>query len=159
MSIINEQVNNTFDFYTSHHQFYIYDKFSEDNSSDFWSDQAYSERLAIGTGLLGISTESYGQIKGEINLLEQDNITFDIGNYDHIVEGSLDINSGVLQILNCPNSCVELELVVTPGIYRVRVYSKNLASYLEEINENDYYKIEVWPDRYLDRKVLKQFPR
>jgi hypothetical protein len=51
---------------------------------------------------------------------------------------------------------VELEMIVKPGAYRVRVYSSNLVS-VEGDEGDDYYKIEVWPDVQMERKVLKQY--
>jgi hypothetical protein len=80
----------------------------------------------------------------------------DYSQYDHIVEGGLNINSGILQVLDCPNSHVELEVKVTPGSYRVRIYSSNLAS-VEGDAGDDYYLIEIWPDIYQVRTVLKQY--
>ena len=60
------------DFWTTHHQFYIADKSSpfRTDSDDFWTTQATDDRLAIEEGLLGIGTECYGPVKGDLQVLD-----------------------------------------------------------------------------------------
>ena len=64
--------------------------------------------------------------------------------------------SGILQITNCPDNNIELELNLIPGQYAVRVYSSNLESVVDD-EGNDYYKIEIWPAQDVERKVIKQY--
>lgn len=146
------------DFYTSHCQFYIYDKNAPGDtaSSNFWSDEAYTDRLAIEDGILGVGTECYGPVKGDLDILlsAPSNLNFD--DYDHVVEAGLDVKSGIIQILNCPSSEVIIEYKVSPGIYRARVYSSNLAS-VDGDEGDDFYKIEIWPGNSMERKVLKRY--
>jgi len=154
-----------FNFETQYNQFYIEDKSNEDKgnstSLDFWDENAFKERLAITDNIIGIGTQSYGNIKGDIEILNKPNDDIDYSKYDHIVEGGINIQSGELQILDCPNRHLELSLKVNPGKYRVRIYSSNLAS-VEETDlandtDNDYYHIEIWPSEKMERKVLKQY--
>ena len=151
-------MNHKLDFYTEYHQFYISDKESpkETNKDSFWTDEAIQSRLAIGEGILGVSVECYGPVKGELILLESKKDQIDYKQYDHIVEGGLSVQSGVLQVLDCASSHVELEVKVMPGKYRVRIYSLNLASVVGD-SGNDYYKIEIWPDTNISRTLLKQY--
>jgi hypothetical protein len=148
------------DFYTQYGQFYICDKDSENDTGkdSFWTSDAFNDRLAIGTGVLGIGTECYGPVKGELEILDFSRTITDLDEYDHVVEGDLEINSGVIQILDCPNSIVELELTVPPGNYRVRIYSSNLAS-VEGDEGDDFYKIEIWRGLSTERKVFKRYNR
>ena len=153
-------MNHKFDFKTSYNTFFL----TSDNGATIilnWAqdeDSGYSDRLIQAENLLAIRTESYGHIKGELIVSKTENKQIDYNKYDHIVEGGLDITSGNLEILDCPNTKVELELKVNPGKYRVRVYSSNLASAdIDEDEGDDYYKIEIWPDSNMERKVLKQY--
>jgi hypothetical protein len=145
-------------FNTSHHQFYISDKESSRDTGDinFWTEEATRFRLALGDSILGIGLESYGRFKGELVLLEGRNDKVDYDQYDHIVEGGVNVKSGILQVLNCPDSRVELEVNVIPGKYRVRIYSLNLDSVIDESGD-DYYRIEMWLDTDMKRIVLKQY--
>lgn len=152
-----------FKFYTEYGQFYIQDKESTGNSGspNFWTDKAFIERLALEDGLIGVGTQSWGNIKGEIEILKSPNNNSDFSRYDHIVEGGINIKSGVLQILNCPDYNLEVSIKLEPGKYRARVYSSNLASVKESDlandTDDDYYRIEIWPSDDMERKVLKQY--
>lgn len=147
-------------FYTSYNQFYVFDKGSDGNmgSVTFWDEAGFNDRLAIGEGVLGVGTECYGPVKGELNLLIKENLEINIDDYDHIVEAGVEIKSGVIQILECPNSTIELEINVDPGFYRVRVYSSNLAS-VDGDEGDDFYKLEIWPGKNMLRSVLKRYDR
>ena len=144
-------------FYTQHSQFFI----SSDNANALvlgidWDNQAYEDRLSSLNNFLSVITQCYGNVKGELIVLEKPVAEIDYSKYDHIVEAGIAVQSGVLQVLDCPNSAVELEIKVKPGNYRVRVYSSNLASVLDD-DGDDYYKIEIWSDNNMERKVLKQW--
>jgi len=145
-------------FYTSYNQFYLYDKHSvgATDSNNFWTQEAFEQRLAIEEGIIGVGTECYGPVKGELTVLAAPNNNFDPELYDHIVEGSIEIRSGVLQVLECPSSTVELEVAVEPGTYRIRAYSSNLQS-VEGDEGDDYYIIEIWRAPFNTRTVLKQY--
>jgi hypothetical protein len=147
-----------FNFYTSYHQFYIVDKGSEGNtaSSTFWTDNAYNDRLAIENGILGVGTECYGPVKGELELLTNINITPDLSTVDHVVEAGIAVNSGIIQLLDCPTSTIQLEIKVAPGNYGVRIYSSNLSS-VDGEEGDDFYRIEIWPDENMTGKVSKRY--
>lgn len=150
---------NKFNFYTAYNQFYIADKDFEGNTGSdfFWDDEAFIYRLAIDKDILGISTACYGNVKGELVILKE---AVDINNYnffDHIVEGGIEVKTGFINILDCPNNSIEMEIKVMPGKYRVRIYSFNLNSITDEDDGDDYYKIEIWPDDNMKRKILKQY--
>ncbi len=154
-----------FEFYTFYNQFYIENKGGNaDTSSDsFWTEKSFKDGLAIGEGIIGVGTKSYGYIKGDIEVLakSRDNVNFDL--YDHIVEGGINIDSGTLEIRNCPDASLELSLKIKPGKYRIRIYGSNYDSVLEpdlaKNTDKDYYKIEIWPDNNMECKILKQYIR
>jgi hypothetical protein len=146
------------DFYTQYRQFYINDKHSplKTDSPDFWTVQASDDRLAIEEGVLGIGTECYGPVKGEICILTTEPKSEEFDSCDHVVEGSIEISSGTLQVFPCIANEPALEIEMNPNIYRVRVYSSNLNT-VDGDEGDDYYKIEVWPSAYKERTVLKRY--
>lgn len=152
-----------FNFYTQYNQFFIENKENktEINQNNFWSEEAFLVRLALENGIIGVGTHSYGNIKGDIEILDKPKEDINYELYDHIVEAGINIESGELQILDCPNSQVELTLKVSPGKYRIRVYGSNFDSVKEtdlaNETDNDYYKIEIWKSEDMERKVLKQY--
>ena len=89
------------DFYTTHHQFYIVDKSSpfKTDSSDFWTSEASDDKLAIEEGILGIGTECYGPVKGDLQVLDAAPEQEDFSSYDHVVEGSIKQQLGFCKYL------------------------------------------------------------
>ncbi|MGE8533143.1 MAG: hypothetical protein ACN6OJ_01000 [Chryseobacterium sp.] len=152
-----------FKFNTEYNQFYITsDKASFVEDSIKADKAAYIARLGVEKNALVIFTQSYSNVKGKIEVLENGPVqNIDFTKYDHIVEGGIKSASGNLEILSWPGSDVELSIKVKPGDYRVRIYSSNFAS-VEETDlandtDNDYYRIEIWPSHDMERKVLKQY--
>lgn len=152
-----------FKFSTAYNQFYIEDKECKGSTGSpyFWTEEAFKERLALENGVIGVATQSYGNIKGEIEVLDKAPLTINYDKYDHVVEAGINLESGEVQILDCPNSHLEAVLNVKPGTYRMRVYSSNLNSVKQpdtpNKTDNDYYRIEIWPSDEMERKVLKQY--
>jgi hypothetical protein len=150
------------DFHTGYHQFYISDADSDgDTGSDnFWTKEAFRDRLAIESGVLGVGIGSYGHVKAELEILQAPDSQANFSTYDHVVEGGLSIVSGLLQIVDCPYCEVELTIAIEPGNYRVRVYSSGLGEYdADEDEGDDFYRIEIWPDDNMARSVLKRCHR
>ena len=59
------------DFETAYHQFYIVDKGAEEiDDTKFWTDDSDKSRLAIAEGIIGVSTGSYGHIRGELSIVD-----------------------------------------------------------------------------------------
>lgn len=152
-----------FNFYTSYNQFYLGDKGNngDTGSSNFWTEKAFTDRLALEDGVIGIGIESWGIVKGEIEVLSNPPENTNYEAYDHVVEGGINVHSGELQIIDCPNGSLELSLKVNPGKYRVRVYGSSFMSVktpdLAEDTDDDYYRIEIWKSDDLERRVLKQY--
>jgi hypothetical protein len=150
------------DFFTSENQFYLCDSAfaAETGDTSFWSSRAYNDRLAIADDIVGISTESFGHIKAELDVLDAPSREKDFKKYDHVVEGGLKLSSGIMMILNHPDFKIELKAIVTPGRYRIRVYSYDLKNINTQEDEGpDHYKIEIWTSNDMKRKVLKQFEK
>lgn len=146
-------------FTTEYGQFYINDinASGDTGSDDFWSNQAFEDKLAVEKEILGISiANDEGIVNCELEILDSKSLISDFSEFDHVVEASIEIKSGSLQVNDCPFSEVILETKIENGNYRARVYSGNLESaYSEE--RNDYYKIEIWKEAFSDRHVLKRY--
>lgn len=159
---ISHKMKYKLDFYTSYNQFYITSDGGAALTSDSanWTDSAYFDRLFLVTNMLVVRTESYGHIKGELYVLDNSNEKISYNKYDHVVEGGIVIKSGTLQILDCPNSALQFTVKVTPGAYRARIYFLDMAGFDSDEKEGkDHYKIEIWPDTNMERKVLKRYVR
>ncbi|OXE95593.1 hypothetical protein B0A63_23925, partial [Flavobacterium johnsoniae UW101] len=93
-------------FTTDYGQFYLNDKDEGDTGSEnFWSDQALNDKLAVEKGILGVSIENTeGMVKCELEILNSKSLISDFSSFDHVVEASLEIKTGILQVNDCPFS-------------------------------------------------------
>ena len=149
-------------FFTQYGQFYVVDKGTDGETDDleFWSDAALHERLACENGILGISIENdYCTVMGDLEILNSPPVNED-PNADHIVEASIQIKSGTLEIQDCPLSSVIQTVALENGSYRVRVSSYNLDEAYQGVDDQmpiDKYRIEIWKESFSANKVLKQW--
>ncbi len=152
--------NHQLKFFTEYYQFYILDKNSkcETDSPNFWNEQAGIDKIAVEEGLLGITVGKYAEIDVEVNLLESQKNERNFDEFEHIVEASIDVPSGVLQIKDCTGFDTILELKLAPRTYAVRCYSAKLSSIESDIGE-DYYVIEIWASEKFERRILKKFDK
>lgn len=149
------------DFYTSHQQFYLVDSsyLPTDDGNEAWTDSAFHQRLIPEKGRLSVITECYGPVKGVLEICDRDFAEDDFSAYDHVVEGKIALSTGVLQVQDCPTSQVETEVKLKPGLYHVRVYSRDLSTVFGDEGD-DFYRIVVWPvteDTDMTVRVLKQY--
>jgi len=150
------------DFFTSENQFYLCDSAftGETGDTSFWTPAAYADRLATSKDkdIVGIGIESFGHVKAQLDVLDAASREKDFKKYDHVVEAGIRISSGILEVLDFPDHKIQLKAIVTPGYYRIRVYSYDLRNINSEADEGtDHYKIELWSSNNFERKVLKRF--
>lgn len=161
-----------FSLYADHYQFYIGDSWSEADTAapEFWSDDAFARRLAVGDGLLAVGTEVYGTVPVVVELFDCAPID-DLRGWDHVVEASLDVPSGLIAIDGCLNYVPKdlphigyrsPVLEVAPGVYRARIYYGNLGSlrveqthYGEEEVSDEHYRVVLWPAPPADPAILR----
>ncbi len=145
------------DFQTSYRQFYLSDKDIElqTDSPTFWSKAALASGLALERGVIGVGIASYGRVRLSIETFESEPPILDFEKWDKITEGSIKIKSGCLQILDCPNSDIQLEINVSKGDNRVRIYGANFKTVVGD-DGDDFYRIEIWGTAHSERKVLKK---
>jgi hypothetical protein len=155
-----QYTSHKYSFRTSYSQFYLADKDSPGatDSDNFWTEEAFADKLAVEERILGMCTGTYSYVKCEILFLAHrpDEISFE--DYDQVVEASLEIKSGTLQLRDCPDSTVIAMFSLPVGFYRVRVKTINLESIVDEdIEADDRYLLELWPAPPAPREVLKRY--
>jgi hypothetical protein len=143
-------------FLSEYYQFYILD--AQTNTStdddDFWTADADEIRLAVGEGLLGVTTGTYGTVKSELFLLDAS--PKENQKASHIVEASLSFPSGKLEIRNCTGYEVQFSLDIEKTDYRVRISSFNLDTADGDLGD-DYYTIELWKSKFDGPKLIKKY--
>lgn len=139
-------------FDTYHFQFYICDEGSpmETDDLEFWSDEAMEDKMALNEGVIGVGIDSDVAVICEIESCT-DEPPVQVNGFEHISEGVIDIKSGYLQILNCPDCSVEYEKKLTPGLYRFRILHIGLSE------ENEHIcRVEYWADTNTEKQILKR---
>lgn len=145
-------------FFTEYYQFYIKDATStaSTDSDVFWTTEASEDKLAVENGLLGISVAKYATVKVDINVYSKEPIIFTDDEFDHIVEASIEIISGELQVLDCTSMALQLNIELAPGIYTVRSKSANLKTVQGDTGE-DFYVLDIYPSQKKERNVIKKY--
>jgi hypothetical protein len=143
-------------FSSEYYQFYILDSTSEGkiDASDFWNDEAGIRKLAIGEGILGVTIATYGNVNAELKILDKKPI--ENKKASHIIEASLKVSSGKLQIRDCTGYDIQLEIDLEKTDYRIRISSFNLETVVDD-EGNDYYEIEIWKSKFAKPKIIKKY--
>jgi hypothetical protein len=149
--------------YAGYRQFYVLDpgSFGDTGSADFWTQEAFDLRLAVEQGVIGIGTDTYGEVPVTIEMLDTEPM-LSLEPWDHVVEASLQLSRGRLEIVPCPDyDRPAASLALTPGWVRVRVHYAGL--HVEPPSQVDYcgdsYLIQAWPSKPRERVLLKGFAR
>lgn len=130
--------------YAGYHQFYLKDENATGSTgaSDFWTQQAHDRMLAINPGIVGVGTGSYGNVPVSVEIYANEP-PIDIGNWDRVMEASIELNSGQLLICGCPDPEEIGRIALVPGTYQARVHYGGLET-VENEEGDDYYRIFLW---------------
>jgi hypothetical protein len=148
-------------FYTAYGQFYLVDLDAEYDtaSQSFWTEEASKRGLAVGDGVLGIGTASYGHIRAFFQTVDAEP-DLPLAPWQRVVEGSIRLTQGRYAVLNCPHRTVQHQADVAPGDYRLRVYGAFLDERVDEDYGDryfDFYWLILWPSEFTDVQVIKHF--
>jgi hypothetical protein len=143
--------------YASHRQFYLEDGVNPGDPGHwgFWSDEALTDRLAMGPRIIGIGTGSYGMVTIVFELHDGEP-ELDPTSWDHVVEGSIELPSGELRIAGCLDGAW-MVIAVPAGEYRVRCCQTGLAGAVEWGEGPDRYVVQAWGAALAPRSVLRRW--
>jgi hypothetical protein len=145
--------------YAGYRQFYVFDadEPGDTGSSAFWTLAATQARLPVEAGVVGVATDTDGQVPVTLEMLAAEP-QLSLEGWDHVAEASLQLSAGHLTIYGCPDEPTGLVVDAPAGSYRVRVSSVGLSATPDQLEYNgDSYLVQVWPAEVADRRVLKQF--
>lgn len=143
--------------YASHHQFYVEDGDAPGNTGDpsFWTEQAFNDKLALVTGIVGIGTGSYGRVR-VYSELHDTAPPLDLTAWDHVTEANLEVTSDTVRVIGCLDTEGE-NFTVKPGTYRVRCCHANLAEADDIDDGEDWYVVQIWRAPISPPAVLKRW--
>ena len=142
--------------FADYHQFYLADGAFAWLAPEEWSDQDLQNGAKVSEHLVVVCPARSASVPVEVAVSSRQP-QLELGAYDHVVECSLSLPSGYLQLHECTGP-ERLHLSVEPGNYRVRALFASLASIDEDgLEGDDTYLVQLWPDDRQDLKVLKQW--
>ena len=144
--------------FADYHQIYLQDENAEGDLSESWTEEAVQNMIALAPGTIGVGTVRNNTVPICVEVVEnkpEDNYD----EWDKVNECSIDLPSGKMVVSGCMDYFPEARrIIVKPGIYRVRVYYKNLNKISEDgLTGEDFYKLVLWLDtEQQGLKILKK---
>lgn len=127
-------------------QFYLQDEAARGDLSQAWSPAAVTRMLAMAEGVVGVGTARNMLVPVTVEVLETaPPVLFE--RFDHVVEGSLEVSSGMLCIAGCTDYLPDaVRLPIAKGGYTVRVCASGLGTLSEDgLQGQDHYLVQLWP--------------
>lgn len=142
-------------FFADYFQFHLQDEYCESNLDDAWTQHAVDQMLAVADGIIGVGTARNADVPVML-CIENHEPPDDFDEWDHVMECSLNVPSGILVILGCSEDFEKAARVdVTPGWHRVRIFYGGLDSVSEDGAEgDDHYAVVMWPSPPADSQEL-----
>ncbi|MCC4632016.1 hypothetical protein [Xanthomonas dyei] len=143
--------------FADYFQFYLQDEAADGDLSDAWDPAAVQTMFAVSSGVVGIGTVRNMDVPITLEFLASEPAA-DFTNFDHVVEGSLVVNSGPLVVAGCTDYFPDAaHFDLEPGIYRVRLSASGLATLSEDgLDGQDHYRVQLWKAPPIQPVVLKQ---
>jgi hypothetical protein len=147
----------SFQLFADYFQLYIRDATAIDEI-DTWSEDDIANLLVVAPGIIGIGTMRNMITPFTVAIYEQppqDNIS----EWQHIIEASMEIPSGILIISGCSDYLPDSPRIqVKLGTYRVRSYARGLDTLSSDgLEGNDEYQVALWPAPFHSLQIIKRF--
>ncbi|MET7946591.1 hypothetical protein [Micromonospora sp. NPDC005324] len=150
--------------FADYHQIHLSDEGSTGDLSEAWTDQAVVDRLAVVDDAIAIGTSVNVTVAVRVDVLDAPPAD-DHTDYDHVVEGSMQIRSGRLVVMGCTDYEPDAARVQVPvGPLRVRAASSNLAEAERSGLDSDEaphtmerLRVQVWPAPGGEPVVVKRW--
>ena len=141
--------------FADYFQFYLWDAGTNPRAPVHYAPPDGERRLKTGPNGVAILTARNMTVPVTVEIVDAEP-SLDIKAWDHVVEASLHVPTGRLQLHECTGSAVA-DFEIVPGWYRVRSCYGGLDSIdTTGLNGNDHYHLVLWPAPYADVRVLKQ---
>jgi hypothetical protein len=144
--------------FADYYQLYLQDEEEVSDQPDDWGKQLVTNMIAVAPGIIGIGTARNMTVPVHVDLLDR-HPDDDFDSWDHVTEASLDVPSGQMVIAGCSDYFPDAPRIsVTPGSYRVRIYSRGLGSISENgLEGDDQYHMVIWSEEHSSPKFLKKW--
>lgn len=151
--------------FADYYQIHLFDDGSKTDLGEAWTtSEATTTQLAVDTDALAVGTTVNVFVAVTVEVLDQEPGD-DSAEFDHVVEGSLHVPSGLLIVMGCTDYEPDAHRVpVPPGWLRVRVSRANLDAARqadiysdEDPATTEQVRVRVWPAEPADVRLLKRW--
>lgn len=142
-----------------HFQFLIEDQDRIPDDYEVWTHRARSDRLDVANGMIAVGLPRYGGAIPIVIDVQHTRPTAPLDRWEHVVEASIEVNSGRLVIHGPEDYSPEEEyLSIPPGTYRVLVCFAGLETIRDpdDMEGEDHYHIVIWPGSAIEPVVHKR---
>lgn len=144
--------------FADYHQFYIWDGGIAPYAPEDYADEDIERMVKVASNVVVIMPIRNMNVSVQLRLhnAEPD---VDLAAWDHVVDCSLDLPTGRLQVHECTGSA-RLDTSVEPGTYRVRAMYSGLDTLSADgLEGDDIYVIELWPGEERAVQTIKRWSR
>lgn len=150
--------------FADYHQIHLFDEGSQADVADAWTEEAVADNIAVAGDAIAVGTAVNGFVAVRVELLDQPPVP-DTGDFDHVVEGSMQVRSGRLVVMGCTECEPEATRFDVPtGWLRMRASRSNLAvatrlgvESSEDPATTEQLRIQVWPAPQQPTVVVKRW--
>jgi len=140
----------------AHHQFYVWDPSVRARAPDQFTDDDVRRMVKVADNVVVVQPIRNGTVPVDVSLHRSDP-GFDEADCDHVVECSVHLPGGKLQVHECTGDAV-LDVDVVAGAYVVRVLFHSLAGAATDGSRgDDRYSIQLWPGARRRLSVVLQW--
>ena len=142
--------------FADYHQFYVQDGGINPPAPEDWSEEDVERRCKVANNVVVVCPLRPMTVPVEV-VLHKEEPSSSPSEADHIVECSLAVPTGRLQVHECTGGPV-LNWQVAPGVLRVRLSYFNLGTIDDTgLQGDDRYMVELWPGPPASLELVKSW--
>ena len=144
--------------FADYFQIYLMDSDSNEDTSEIWTDEAFTLKLGILPNTVSIGTFRNVDVPLEIEIHDS-KPDIDLNDWDHASVGFVNIKSGHCAVFGCTEYLPDAKIImIEPGDYSLLSLAAGLDSITTEWEEaNDLYKVVLWPSSAREYRALKTY--
>ena len=145
-----------FKVFADYHQFYLWDRDMTNQAPEDYTDEDVRRRIKTGSHVVVIQPERNTTVPVEVEVHDADP-GFAPAAWDHIVEASLHLPTGQLQVHECTGGPVA-EFAVEPSWIGFGRWAAGFAAIDGSgVEGGDHYRAVLWPAPKGEVRVVKQW--
>jgi hypothetical protein len=142
--------------YADHSQFYLVDPSIEWRADLVWDGPGLERHVGVTDGFVAVGTVGHCEVPVRVEVWDAEPPA-DFDDWDHVVDVSVEVLSGRLELGEVGGSAELGPVHVEPGSYRVRSSAAGLAE-ADEVEGGDRYRLQLWPAPPGEAAVRKWWP-